>query len=843
MKKSKRFFLFAGIIIITLMTIKMFDKNNTVSIHESGLKPNEWLFRQRAYPTGKLDHQAYRAAFKFKKKKQANSSLSSSLEKNDNPWEFKGPFRVEGRITDIEMTSTSPQTIFVGAASGGIFKSNDMGENWTPIFDENMNLSIGDLALAPSDESIIYVGTGEANAGGGSLAYDGTGVYKSINGGDSWTGIGLEDVGSIGKVVVNPLNPDICFVAAMGHLFENNENRGLFRTKDGGDSWEKVLFINDSTGVIDIAINPNQPKVIYAATWERIRRVDRRSYGGPSSGIYRSTNGGDSWTKLSNGLPEAAGRIGIAIAESNPDILYAIYANEITSYIEGIYKTNNEGNDWSQVSSEGVTSVPYMWWFGKIYVDPADPDLVYIAGFNNHKSTNGGSSWTGIFNGVHVDQHAICINPLNNNMIFSGNDGGLFVSQDQGATSNKINGLPITQFYTCEMDYSHPERVFGGAQDNGTIRTLEEPDQWTALYGGDGFRCLVDPENSNIIYAEYQYGNLAKSTNGGSSFSPATTGISNTDRFNWNTAVIIDPTSSSTLYYGTNRLYKSTDKAETWTPISPDLSGNPPQFNLRYGTITSISVSPVNNNIIWVGTDDGKVQVTHNGGNDWTLVSGDLPKRWITSVFAAPNDESTAYVTFSGYRNGLNEGHIYQTNDLGENWLDISGDLPDIPINDVIVTSDGHIHIATDIGAYYRLDEGETWEILGQDLPNVVITDLTYHAPGNTLLAATYGRGMFQLSLGPGAGINTLQDNLHLTAFPIPFSRNVQISFNSPSSELYAIQVFDASGKLVHQEKTRFSKGQSEKIIELNQLSSGFYYCKINNLDQSLNGTIKLIKR
>ncbi len=835
MKRSiPSFFLFG------LLLILLFRQNTPPEASTpTGLQPNEWLFRQRAYPTGKIDQKTYRQALKYKSNKTGNhSSLSKSL----NPWYAQGPFVVEGRITDIEITSTSPQTLYVGAASGGIFKSPDMGASWISIFDDNNALSIGDMALAPSNESIVYVGTGEANAGGGSLAYDGDGVYKSLDGGDSWIHLGLEDVGSIGKVIIDSNNPDVCYIGAMGHLFENNEERGVFRTKDGGESWEKVLFINDSTGVIDLAIHPTQPDIIYAATWERIRRVNRRSYGGTSSGIYRSMDGGDSWQRLTNGLPGSAGRIGIAISHSNPNILYAIYSDATTSHIDNIYKSTDGGSSWTPVSKEGIASVPYMWWFGKIYIDPSDPNLVYIAGFNNHKSTDGGNSWTTIFSGVHVDQHAICINPLNHDMILSGNDGGLFLSENQGASYQKINGLPITQFYTCEMDFNDPYRLLGGAQDNGTLMTNGAPDEWSRIFVGDGFRCLVDPSNSDIVYAEYQYGNLAKSTDGGSTFIPATNGISNSDRFNWNTAVVIDPTEPSILYYGTNRLYKSEDGAENWEPISPDLSSNPSQYNLLYGTITSISVSPIDNQIIWVGTDDGKVQVTDDGGNNWLLVSQELPNRWVTSVCADPFAASKAYVSFSGYRNGENIGHIFSTSNLGSDWIDITGDLPDIPVNEVLIAKEDLIHIATDIGVFFSMDEGQTWELEGVGLPNVIVTDLTYHAQSDKLLAATYGRGMYLLSLNTGVGFDTPEYNLTITAFPLPFTDNLNLSLTTPQKGEYHIQVYNASGKLVLARKVLSVEGENVISFPMDDYPSGVYFVEVMDGKYSIREWIKVLK-
>ncbi len=832
------------------LLISDFNKNAVsaeIDSPEEEHTPNDWQFRQRAYPSGSIDSKAYFSALSFRKDKSAEKKSLLRNGQNMTPWEFGGPTNIGGRITDIEMAGSNPTAIFVGAASGGIFKSVDDGTTWLPIFDDQMNLSIGDMAIAPSNESIIYVGTGEANAGGGSLAYDGNGVYRSNDGGDSWIHLGLDSIGSVGKVVINSKDPDNCFVGAMGYLFENNNDRGVYRTSDGGNSWENVLFINDSTGVIDMAIHPANTDTIYAATWERVRRVDRRSYGGPSSGIYRSIDGGDSWQELTNGLPASSGRIGIAISESNPEILYAIYAADPSGNIQGLYKSIDDGNTWSSISSSGISSVPFMWWFGKIFVDPSNADVVYVPGFNTHKSTNGGNSWGSIFSGAHVDQHALAFHPQNNEIVILGNDGGAYMSQNGGNNYTKLNGLPITQFYTCEIDYSVPERLYGGTQDNGTNRTLTgNTNDWENIYGGDGFRSLVDPVDNNYVYAESQYGNLGRSTNGGNSFTSATNGIASGDRNNWNTPVALNPIDPSILYFGTNRLYKSNNRAGFWSAISPDLTNNFVQNNLTFGTITSIGVSPIDDQIIFVGTDDGNVQVTENDGNDWSLVSSALPNRWVTSVVADPNDSNTAYATFSGYRFGENIGHIYKTYDLGGNWLDISGDLPDIPINDLIVTPlNSDLYVATDIGVFYSLNEGLNWELLGIDLPNVVITDLTYHLSENLLVAASYGRGMYTISLDDITSVSNLdhQTILASKAFPNPFSENTTIQFNSEKRQVYKVSIFNLSGVLI---KTIFNgylaEGTHEFSFDASKLPSGVYLCKILNEEQSAQSQIKLIK-
>ena len=434
------------------------------------------------------------------------------------------------------------------------------------------------------------------------MTYDGFGIYKSVDAGNSWVHLGLENSGSIGRLLVHPVDPQVCFVAAMGRLFSDNPERGVFRTIDGGVNWENVLYINDSVGAIDIVIHPDHPDTLYAAMWERVRRPDRRNYGGKGCGIYRSFDGGDSWTEMTNGLPfntPLNGRIGIDISASDPNVLYAIYADNI-GYFSGLYKSINGGDSWSRTNDGALSNLysSFGWWFGRISIDPVNPDIAYAMGLDLYKTSNGGNSWSMISSTVHVDQHDLLAHPLDPNFIVLGNDGGIYLSNNGGSGWTFLENLPLTQFYTCEVDEQNPQRLYGGAQDNGTNRTLAGgTGDWQNIYWGDGFFVLVDPVDNNYIYAEYQYGNFARSTNGGSSFTTAMNGISGTDRKNWNTPFVLDPANPQVLYYGANRLYRSTNRAASWQVISPDLTNGGINSNVVYGTITAIAVAPSNSQI------------------------------------------------------------------------------------------------------------------------------------------------------------------------------------------------------------------------------------------------------
>jgi photosystem II stability/assembly factor-like uncharacterized protein len=839
--------------IVAISTITYFSISyNPYITNETGIKkPNEWFFMQRAFPVGEINYEVY---LKSLKSSQVFRN-EQHVKKDSSLWEFAGPLNIGGRLTDVEMHPSDMQTIYAAAASGGIFKTVNAGESWSPIFDDALNLSVGDIAIAPSNSQIIYAGTGEANCGGGSQTYDGVGIYKSSDGGDTWTHCGLEASRNIGRLVIHPENPDVVYVAAMGNLFSENPERGIYKTSDGGISWLQVLYVSDSTGGIDIVIHPEDPDTLYSAMWERVRRPNRRSYGGLTCGIYRTYDGGQNWTELTNGLPSPGpnvGRIGIDISQSDPNTLYAIYADK-PGYFEGVYKSINCGDSWSQTNDGSLSDcyASYGWWFGRISIDPVDPNVAFVIGFDLYKTSNGGNSWSNISSPeVHVDHHGLYIHPMNHNFIVNGNDGGLYTSLNGGSTWSWVNNLPVTQFYTCEVDHQHPERLYGGTQDNETNRTTTgNIDDWQSIYWGDGFYVLVDPLNNNYVYAEYQYGNFAKSTNGGNSFNTAMNGISGSDRMNWCTPVVFDPANPEILYYGANRLYKSTNRASSWSAISTDLT-NGPGVNLTYGTISTISVSPVNPEIIYVGTDDGNVWVSATNGMGWEYLSASLPDRWVTRVAADPVDENTAYVAFSGYRWDEYLPHIFRTSDMGQTWEDISGNLPEAPINDVIIDPEDNncLYAATDVGVFVTQNLGQTWEMEGLNLPNVPINDLTLHNESRTLVAATFGRSMYKYDLNQDTLTTSVFENIDssepfsINAFPNPFHNQLSIIVKSSAEFKSKVEICDLSGRiLLNLFEGTFTSGVntiSAESADVNKLNPGIYFIKVDFGDRVVSKKI-----
>ena len=721
-------------------------------------KPNDWFFLQRAYPLGDIPIQQRLASLE-----QARQMREKMGNKSGVVWSEAGPTNIPGRITDLAIHPNYPNTIYAGAACGGVFKSTDNGVSWTPIFDVYGTPSIGALAVHPNDPQILYVGTGEANSSGDS--YSGTGIYKSTNGGSTWTHMGLDSSYHIGRIAINPQNPEIVYVAVLGKLFGTNPERGLYKSTDGGATWEQKLFISDSTACVDVALNPASPETVYVAMWERLRLPQRRKVGGLTSGIWKSTNGGNTWTQLTTGLPAPAdtvGRIGLSVSPSSPNILYAIYCDHPGDFM-GVYKSTNHGNSWTRTNDGALQGFlgGFGWYFGNIRVDPTDPNRVFVLGLDLYRSTNGGSSWSEVGSSVHVDHHAMFISPNDHNRVYLGCDGGVYLSTNGGTGWNLCTSQPSTQFYAITIDHLNPQRLYGGTQDNGTLRTLTgASNDWEEIFGGDGFYCNIDYTNSNVIYAEYQWGWLVKSMDLGYSWNYVMDGINYyDDRHNWCTPVITDPVNHNVLYYGSNRLYKTTDGGNWWNAISGDLTNGPGSGNLTYGTLTTIDVAPSNTQVIYVGTDDANVWVTKNGGGNWTKIITGLPNRWITRVTVDPYADSIAYVTLSGYKSDSSLPHIYRTTNYGNTWQSISSNLPEAPINDVIVDpiNPSVIYVGSDVGVYVSENLGGSWTPLGANLPITTVNDLAFHQPTRSLVAGTHGRSMFLCHLIESDTLHGLQ--------------------------------------------------------------------------------------
>lgn len=808
---------------------------------EPDLRPSEWAYLQRVFPYMKSDPNAYIEAIDQAHRLQRETKLNH-LAKNENlvQWEFAGPINVGGRVVDLEFDPNDANIIYSAFATGGVFKSTDMGGSWFPIFDSLNVLTIGDIAIDPSNSNVIYVGTGEAN--GGHNNFPGGGVFKSIDAGNTWTHLGLINTTSIGRIIVDPTDPNIVYLAAVGSYFAPNPERGIYKSTDGGNSWDYSLFVSDSTGAIDIVMDPSNPQFLLAAMWERVRRPNSSHLFGPSSGIYRTANGGNNWELLgpATGLPNSEtqniGRIGLAISPTNPNVAFALYTDGYN--ILGLYKTTDYGDSWVNVDPDnelGSGDAGFSWYFGQVRVNPANLDLLYVLDQSFMRSTNGGASWNTIY-GTHVDHHALAFSPSDPNCLIDGNDGGINISTNAGSSWGSHAYIPATQFYEIGLDANNPERLYGGTQDNGTNRTPDGGlDNWDHIYGGDGFYVIVDHSNPNIIYAESQNGYLGKSTDGGNYFSDATNGINFGQPRNWSTPVIMDPNDANTLYYGTDRVYRTTNGAGIWMAISPDLTDGIP--GTRLGTVTTIAVAPSNSNVIYAGTDDSHVWVSTNYGTDWNDISAVLPYRWVTRVIVDPSDENIIYVTFSGLKWYDPQPHVFRSSNMGLNWQDISSNLPDAPVNAFAVDNNNPswLYLGNDVGMYVSSNTGQSWEFLGEGFPIVTVGDIKIHPTSNYLVAGSYGRSMYKIDLDLFTGIDTEQieiiaDNYVLEQnYPNPFNPSTRIKYSIPNVVTrdrvsVQINVYDILGNeittLVNEEKPA---GEYEIEFSGDGLASGVY--------------------
>jgi photosystem II stability/assembly factor-like uncharacterized protein len=685
-----------------------------------------------------------------------------------------GPAAAGGRIAALAVEKGRPSVFYVGSATGGVWKTNNGGTTFTPIFDNEPNLSIGAISVSDSNPSIVWVGTGEANNRQSSSWGDG--VYKSTDGGATWNRMGLEDTQAIGRIVIDPRNPDVVYVAAAGHLWGPNAQRGLFKTVDGGRTWSKVLFIDNDTGVIDVAIDPQSPNILYAAAYERRRTPWGFDGGGPGSALYKSTDGGATWKKAANGFPTAGnlGRIGIAVYASNPNVVYAVVESQKDG---GVFRSNDSGETWKRMTSNNLGAA----YFSQIVVDPGNDLRVWVMLDGLLFSEDGGAKFKPRDTDVHADFHALWIDPKNSAHMIAGNDGGLWTTRDMGRNWRFINNMPIGQIYRVGYDLENPYRICGGFQDNGALcgpsrnrsaGGISNRD-WQGIHTADGFYAQIDPKNSNIVYTDAQEGALVRFNRGTHEWAPIQP-VPNVNepqyRFTWDAPLVVSPQNPNTLFFGGNYLFKSTDRGDSWTKLGGDLTTNADRYklpildklpsrdtvSLNYGvtfypSITQVSQSPVDANVLWVGTEDGNLQVSKDGGKSWDNVAANVPGlpkgTWVAGIESSHFSGGTAYVTFDGHRSDDFKVYVFRTSDYGKTWRSISSNL---------TTDDGTAHViredpfnsrllflGTEFGAFYSTDQGDRWDRLGAGLPNVRVDDIQIQPQQHDLVIGTYGRSFW----------------------------------------------------------------------------------------------------
>ena len=806
------------------------------------------------------------APLRLQAKTKRDSLKSHSLVKNV-PFKSIGPTVMSGRVVDIEGDPQNPAHFYAAYASGGLWESKSNGISFESLFDHEASMTIGDIAVDWNHGGTIWVGSGENNSSRSS--YSGTGIYKSTDNGKTWQWSGLAESHHIGRIVLHPQNPEVLWVAALGHLYSNNPERGVFKTTDGGKTWKKVLFLNDSTGAVDLAIDPQNPDIIYAAMWERSRSAWNFKESGSGSGIYKSSDGGETWQKLNtkkSGFPtgHGVGRIGLAVSPSNPEIVYALLDNQfhrakkdepaltknmlqkmtakkflklksddlndfldrygfplkytadtlfqlirnktikpqtLLEYLDDanaqlfdtpvigaeLYRSDNGGKSWKRTHSNYLDKMFYTfgYYFGNVRVSPENPNKLYLLGVPIVISEDGGETFTSINQeNLHVDNHALWIDPQNPDHLINGNDGGLNISFDDGKIWQKTNSIPVGQFYSVAVDMKKPFNVYGGLQDNGVWTGCsfnKESRAWQSnghypfksIMGGDGMQIAIDTRDNNTVYTGFQFGNYFRvnvETGKTVPISPRHKLGERPLRFNWQTPIHLSVHNQDILYLGSQKLHRSMDQGKTWKAISTDLTCGGTKGDVPYGTLTTIDESPLQFGLIYTGSDDGLIYVTQDGGHRWQRISDSLPQGyWISRVQASAFDTSVVYASLNGYRQDNCMALVFRSANYGKSWNQIGSNLPAEAVN--VIKEDplnpNILYVGTDHGLYVSINRGDTFMAFSSGLPDAPVHDLVVHPRDKKIVVATHGRSLFIANVSPVQELKQLllEQSLHL--FPL----------------------------------------------------------------------------
>ncbi len=686
-----------------------------------------------------------------------------------------GPTTMGGRIEDIAVYEKEPRIFYVGTAAGGLWKTENMGVTLRPIFERESTIAIGAVAVSQSNPDIVWVGTGERDSRNSSSWGDG--VYKSTDGGKTWTNVGLKETKQISRIVIDPRNNDVVYVGALGHLWGANPERGVFKTTDGGKTWTKVLDGGDKAGAVDLTMDPKNPNTLLCSMWERLRFPYNFISGGEGSGLYRTTNGGKTWKKITKGLPEGPlGRIGLNYFRKDPKVVIATVEHKDG----GTFRSTDGGESWTKVNSLN----PRPFYFSMPRQDPQDENRIYLGAVSLHYTDDMGKTFRTMPYRVHADHHAMWIDPNNSNHFIVGVDGGVYQTFDRGKTVQHVNYIPIGQFYAVTFDNRKPYYVYGGLQDNGSwggpTQTLHGGVaffDWYGLGGGDGFHVQVDPNDWRFVYSESQGGAIQRinqETGESRSIRPRPAQGERV-RYNWSSPIFISPHNSKTLYFGGNKLFKSVDQGDNWRAVSPDLTLNDPSKQQPgkgsvtpentgaevYNTIITISESPRKQGVLWVGTDDGLVQLSQDDGVSWTNVTPnipDLPKfTWCSRVTASRFSDGRCYASFDGHRNNDYKPYVYVTEDFGKTWAKLNAGLPEDHSCYVIkeaITNPDLLILGTEMGMYFSFDRGQKWlRYNANGFPNVRTDDVSIQPRDMDLLVATHGRSLWVI---PFSGLDQL---------------------------------------------------------------------------------------
>ncbi|MEN8116678.1 MAG: glycosyl hydrolase [Bacteroidota bacterium] len=723
-----------------------------------------------------------------------NSGLVSGLK-----WRSIGPAWASGRIADFAVNPENPKEYYVGVAAGNVWKTTNNGTTWKPVFDKYGTYAIGVVVLDPNNPNVVWVGTGENNHQR-ALGY-GDGVYKSMDGGKSFKNMGLKESRQIGGIVIDPRNSDVVFVAAEGSAWGPGEERGLYKTTDGGETWNKVLEISENTGVNNVVIDPCNPDIMYATSEQRRRTSFTKISGGPESAVYKSTDGGENWRKITKGLPGVhLGGMGIDVSPVDANVVYLIV--EAAEGKGGFYRSTDKGESWNKMGDYHSSGQYY----NEIVCDPKDVDKVYSTETVSRVTVDGGKNWSRISTkGRHVDDHAIWIDPSDTDHYIIGGDGGIYETWDAGSTFDFKENLPVTQFYRVHVDDAKPfYNVYGGTQDNnsmgGPSRTISRSgvinDEWFVTMGGDGFWAASEPGNPDIVYTEYQYGNMFrydKKSGERISIKPRERKDELTYKWNWNTPMFVSPHKGTRLYVAANKVFRSEDRGNTWEVISDDLTAQVDRNSIpvmgkywpaeavrkdvstsQWGTLVSLDESKVKEGLLYAGSDDGVISVTEDGGDNWTQVksfTGVPEYTYVSDICADRFDENVVYATFDNLKRDDFKPYIYKSTDKGKSWTSITGNLPENGTVHTIVQDFVRPELllaGTEFGIFFTVDNGENWVQLKSGIPTIAVRDIAIQERESDLAIATFGRGFYILDdYSPLREVSAELENKEAAIFPI----------------------------------------------------------------------------
>ncbi|MCF8237065.1 MAG: hypothetical protein K9I85_02835 [Saprospiraceae bacterium] len=811
-------------------------------IPSTALKPFEEYYLLRNFPNLEGGAEGFLQA------KALTRAMAS--QRNDAPYGFdasfvnRGPDNIGGRVNTLIRHPEDSNMIFSGLTAGGIFKSIDGGASWYPVFDDQITLSISFIRIDPKNPAVIYAGTGDPNIS--SYVFLGQGLYRSTDYGESWANVGLQDAGILSDLVIHPDHPDTLYVASMGIPMRRGVERGLYRSYDGGQNWDKVLYLSDEAGITDILINPDNPNILFACGWHRVRNQAESIVNGNLARVYRSLDGGDTWTKLDNGLPdEPLSRSGLAWSQGRVFVLF-VGTNQ---NLKGVYSSTDNGTSWQEIpTDQDLNGLPsnalggFGWYFGKMAVNPHDAEDIFILAVDLWRTIDGGNNWFRstpewwVYN-VHADKHDLTFHP--NGRVDLATDGGAYTSWDGGNSWEDLDEFPASQFYRIALNPHDPDQLSGGLQDNGTVRGWNAPASWERVYGGDGFQPAYHPVLADVFYAEWQGGSMVVTTDGGDNWDDFTNGIDPNDRVGWDAPYFISVHPPYPMYHGTNRIYRNMDHFNAnWISISGKLTDTVEQFYPGTHVITALGESPLVPGTVLAGTGDGHLWITQDDGQSWNDVTTGLPERYVTSCQGSTEELNRIFVSHSGYRYNEFISHFHRSDDAGKTWIDISGDLPPLGVNTFVVipeTGDSIILVGTDAGIYGTVDGGEQWFPFGSGMPAIPVYDMKYQPITQTLVIGTHARSMYTVSLKELLEpVNTaiqLPKN-GLQAWRIqgnPASSNIHlVSTGTFPSGTILLSLVDPVGKSILNQMLQGDVKSGQKIdIDLPTVQTGLYYLSI----------------